>query len=62
MQYQVGRLDGALIISLYNASHDPHTVKFRRTVFDVLTGQARAPEEVINMAPMDVRLFRCEAP
>lgn len=62
VQYQVGKLDGALIINLYNASHDPQTVMFRRTVYDVLTGQARAPEEVIKLAPMEVRLFRCEAP
>ena len=61
VQWQSGRTDNACIVNLYNSSHDPQTVQLFDPGTDVLSGEAIAAGQAIELAPMDVRLLRCSA-
>jgi hypothetical protein len=60
VQWQTGKLHDATIVNLYNASHDPQTVKLSAAGKDVLTGQSISAEQAITLQPLEVRLVRCE--
>jgi hypothetical protein len=60
VQWQIGTLDGALIVNLYNASHDRQAISLPRAASDVLTAQTLSAGEGITLQPMEVRLLRCE--
>ena len=65
VQWQTAAMsDHSVVMNLYNASHDPQTVLFRRTgvtanaMKDFFTGQTVTAGQTITLAPMEVRLFR----
>jgi hypothetical protein len=60
LQWQLGTLDGATIVNVYNASHDPQAVHLSASATDVLSGETLKPDQPFTLAPMGVRLFRCE--
>jgi hypothetical protein len=60
VQWQCATLDSKIIVNLYNASHDPQTVKLPAPSRDVLTNQTLPAGEGMTLQPMEVRLLRCE--
>jgi hypothetical protein len=62
VQWQTAKTANGLIINLYNASHDPATVKLSHslTLTDLLSGEKVPPGNTLTLKSLEVRLLICE--